>query len=117
MTIASEGGDMKKVFVYALFLALVSVTHAQETRPQPSPEQVREQMEAAFGAMAPFMGKMMEAMIEAQLTVVSKPASAEKMAQYVKNFYEALLKQGFSKHEALRIVTSISMPSASPSTK
>jgi hypothetical protein len=78
---------------------------------------MRQQMEVAFGAMAPMMGKMMEAMIEAQLAVISKPDSAEKMAQYVKNFYEALIKQGFSKDEAFKIVTSVSLPSASLSTK
>jgi len=108
---------MKKLVVCALLFVLVSVTNAQEKRPQPSPEEVRQQMEVAFGAMAPMMGKMMEAMIEAQLAVVSKPDSAEKMARYVKNFYQALIKQGFSKEEAFKIVTSISMPSASLSTK
>jgi hypothetical protein len=108
---------MKKLLVCTLFFILVSVVDAQEKRPQLSPEEMRQQMEVAFGAMAPMMGKMMEAMIEAQLTVISKPDSAEKMAQYVKNFYEALIKNGFSKEEAFKIVTSISIPSASLSTK
>ena len=108
---------MKKLLVCTLFFVLVNVVDAQERRPQPSPEEIRQQMEVAFGAMAPMMGKMMEAMIEAQLAVISKPESAEKMAQYVKNFYEALIKHGFSKEEALKIVTSISLPSASLSTK
>jgi len=108
---------MKKLLVCTLFFVLVNVVDAQERRPQPSPEGIRQQMEVAFGAMAPMMGKMMEAMIEAQLAVISKPESAEKMAQYVKNFYEALIKHGFSKEEAFKIVTSISLPSASVSTK
>jgi hypothetical protein len=108
---------MKKLLVCTLFFILVSVVDAQEKRPQLSPEEMRQQMEVAFGAMVPMMGKMMEAMIEAQLTVISKPDSAEKMAQYVKNFYEALIKNGFSKEEAFKIVTSISIPSASLSTK
>lgn len=108
---------MKKLLVFGLFLVMVGVVDAQEKPHQPSPEEMRHQMEAAFGAMAPMMGKMMEAMIEAQLAVISRPESAEKMAQYVKNFYEALIKQGFTKEEALKIVTSISIPSASLSTK
>jgi len=108
---------MKKFLLVVLLLSFVSVVNAEEKRPQPSPEEVRHQMEVAFGAMAPMMGKMMEAMIEAQLSVVSKPESAQKMATYVKNFYEALIKQGFSKEEAFKIVTSVSLPSASLSTK
>jgi hypothetical protein len=108
---------MKKLLVCTLLFILASVVDAQEKRPQPSPEEMRQQIEVAFGAMAPMMGKMMEAMIEAQLAVISKPDSAEKMAQYVKNFYEALIKRGFSKKEAFKIVTSISLPSASLSTK
>ena len=71
---------MKKLLVCTLFFVLVNVVDAQERRPQPSPEEIRQQMEVAFGAMAPMMGKMMEAMIEAQLAVISKPESAEKMA-------------------------------------
>jgi len=71
---------------------------------------MKQQMEVAFGAVAPMMGKMMGAMIEAQLAIISKPESAEKIAQYVKNFYEALIKHGFSKEEAFKIFTSISLP-------
>jgi hypothetical protein len=108
---------MKKLLLVFLLFGVVSISNAQEARPQSSPEELRKQMEMTLGMMAPMIGKMMEAMIEAQLTVVSKPESAEKMAQYVKNFYEALMKQGFSREEALKIVTSLSMPSASPPTK
>jgi hypothetical protein len=39
------------------------------------------------------------------------------MARYVKNFYDALIKQGFSKEEAFKIVTSLSMPAAAQSGK
>lgn len=63
------------------------------------------------------MAKMIEVGIESQLTVLSKPEAAEKMARYVRNFQEALIKQGFSKEEALRIVTSLSLPSATASPK
>jgi hypothetical protein len=110
---------MKRLLIYVLVLLLgiISVGNAQEKRPQPSGEEIQQQMEKTFAMMVPMMGKMVEAMIEAQLSVVSKPESAEKMARYVKNFQEALVKQGFSREEALRIVTSLPMPSASPSSK
>lgn len=110
---------MKRLLIYVLVLLLgiISVGNAQEKRPQPSGEEIQQQMEKTFAMMEPMMGKMVEAMIEAQLSVVSKPESAEKMARYVKNFQEALVKQGFSREEALRIVTSLPMPSASPSSK
>ena len=105
------------ICILVIVLGFIAVGNTQEKPPQPSPEAMRQQMEAAFGAMAPMMGKMTEAMIEAQLLIISKPESAEKMATYVKNFYEALMKQGFSKDEAFKIVTSVHIPSASLSTK
>ncbi len=105
------------ICVLVMMLGFIAVGNAQEKPEKPSPEAMQKQMEAAFSAMAPMMGNMMEAMIEAQLSVISKPESAEKMATYVKNFYEALLKRGFSKDEAFKIVTSVSIPSASLSTK
>jgi hypothetical protein len=110
---------MKRSLICALVIVLgfIAVGNAQETKSQPSPEQIQKQMETTFAMMAPMMGKMVEAMIEAQLSALAKPESAEKIAQYVKNLQEALMKQGFSKEEALKIATSLPLPSASMSSK
>jgi hypothetical protein len=109
---------MKRFLVPAvLMLASVPAFAQEQPKAPPSPEQMRQIMDATLGAMVPFMSKMVEAMIQSQLDVVSRPESADKMARYVRNFHDALIKQGFSKQEALQIVTSVAMPSAAPPAK
>lgn len=65
--------------------------------------------------MAPMMGLMMQNMMDGMITYMSKPETAEKLATYAKNYYDALIKKGFTKEEALKIVTSIN-PLSMPST-
>ena len=113
---------MKKLVIclLALVLGFIAVGNAQNKQPQPSPEEIQKQIDTTFDMMTPMMSRMVEVMIEAQLTVLAKSESAEKIARYVKNLYEALMKQGFSKDEALKIATSLplpSIPSASMSPK
>jgi len=60
--------------------------------------------------MGPLVGNMMGGMLDVQLAKLAEPQTAEKMAAYVRNFYDALRKKGFSKEEALNIVTSVSFP-------
>jgi hypothetical protein len=74
-------------------------------------------MDATMGAMVPMMGRMMEVMIEAQLKSAVLPGTAERIATFKKNLYDALLKQGFSKDQAMQLVVATGLPSASPSSK
>ncbi len=60
-----------------------------------------------MGDMTQSMTNMAEAMVGAQLKVLSKPETAEQLATFTHNYYEALVKKGFTKSEALQIVTSV----------
>ncbi len=75
---------------------------------EPSSEEMQELMSAMMG---PMMARMMESMMETMLKILAKPESAEQLATFSKNFYDALIAKGFSKEDALRIVVSIGMPS------
>ncbi len=55
--------------------------------------------------MGNMMGSMMEANLKAYITLLGKPEVAEKLASFTKNYYDALVAKGFTKEEALRIVT------------
>jgi hypothetical protein len=104
---------VKYVMAMVVLLLAATFSQAQDKPPkQPSPEEMQKIMESAMGPMVPLMARMTESMIQAQLELMSKPESAEKMARYVRNLYEALQKQGFSKEEALRIAIALPMPSA-----
>jgi phage gp29-like protein len=103
-------------------VALVALTgtdvHAQQTQQTPpNPEQLKQVMQATMGAMVSVMGPMTEAVIDAQLNSAAKPETAEKIATFKRNLYEALLKKGFNGIDAMQIVISTSMPSAAPATK
>ena len=74
-------------------------------------------MQATMGAMVPVMGPMTEAVIEAQLNSAAKPETAERIAAFKRNLYEALLKKGFNGQDAMHIVIATPLPSASPAAK
>lgn len=55
--------------------------------------------------MLKHMGSMTSDMINAQYDTLAKPETAEKLATFCKNYYDALIRKGFTKDEALRIVS------------
>ena len=108
---------MKFAFAMCLMTVVACSANGQESpaRRQPSPEDMKQLMETSFGAMAPMMGKMTEAMLEAQLSVAEKPETAKRVATFKKNLFDELQKQGFSKRDALAIVQTTPLPAAAPS--
>ena len=90
---------------------------AQQAQQPPSPEQMKQIMQATMGAMVSVMGPMTEAVIESQLAMAAKPETAERIAVFKKNLYDSLVQKGFKAQDALQIVVATSAPTASPSTK
>jgi hypothetical protein len=78
---------------------------------------MKQIMQATMGAMVSVMGPMTDAVIEAQLNSAAKPETAERIATFKRNLYEALLKKGFNGVDAMHIVVATPLPSASPSSK
>ena len=104
--------------VLSLGAFLTSQAMAQPAAtPPPTPEQMKQIMQATMGAMVSVMGPMTEAVIEAQLNAAAKPETAERIAAFKRNLYEALLKKGFNGLDAMHIVVATPMPSASPAAK
>ena len=83
------------------------LARAQEQQ-EPSPEEVQQMMQ---NMMVPMMGDMMRVMMNSMAKTLSEPQIAEHFATFTRNYYNALLSRGFSKEEALRIVTSTGIPS------
>ncbi len=92
-----------------LALLLLVPTAASGQRPS-KPDSIQAQMEQASAMMGPMMGQMMESMMEGMLRVMSKPENAERLAVFTRNYYDALVRKGFSKDEALQIVIAAGMP-------
>ena len=104
-----------------ILLAAVATATAQAQQKQPSPEEIQKFMDIAMNstlnAMVPIMGKMTENMIEAQLTIAERASTAERMAAFKKNLYDALIKKGFTASQALQITVATNPPSATPIAK
>ena len=95
-------------FVLATSITTVPLASQQPTKPD------SVQFAQMQGMMGPMMEQMMTAGMTATLRVLAKPESAQQLATFVKNFYDALVAKGFSKEDALKIVAAVGMPHAAP---
>ncbi len=95
-----------------LALTLPETAHGQD-RPakRPPAEAPADSMQVSMDAMMPMMGQMMMAMMNAMLDVAAQPETAEKMATFSKNYFDALMRKGFTRDESLRIVMAARLPS------
>ncbi len=92
----------------ALFVAFIimpiDATSQERKGKEPSSDEV-------MSMMGPMMSNMMQVMMESMLTTMAKPQTAERLATFTKNYYDALIAKGFSKEDALKIVVSVGIPS------
>lgn len=58
----------------------------------------------------PMFGQIMKTTMEAQLEIIAKFETADKLASFTKNFNDALIEKGFSKDQAFKIVLSAGFP-------
>ncbi len=75
---------------------------------QPSAEEVRQMMQ---GVMGPMMGEMMSSMLKSMSKTLAEPQVAQNFAAFTRNYYQALIDKGFTTDEALKIVSSVGLPS------
>jgi hypothetical protein len=125
----NHGGSMKRIICFMsiclLLLAVclgtpfqvVAADQATDAKKERTPEEMKQFMDATFGAMVPMMAKITEIAIQTQLKEGAKLETAAQLATFKKNLYDALIKQGFSKQDAFQIMLNTSLPSATPSTK
>jgi hypothetical protein len=82
---------------------------AQQPSPSPSLRDTAfsarmQQMMGMFNEMGPMYETMTKGMIEGTLKALGDPENVERMAVFMRRYYLALIKQGFTKDEALQIV-------------
>ena len=111
---------MRAVLVISAVVIAAGPLAAQQPTPAPRPAkpdstQARAQEAAAMMGpmmqqMAPMMGQMAAFSLEGTLAALAKPENAERLADFTKNYYDALVKRGFTKDQALQIVVAVGMP-------
>ncbi|MFD2872252.1 hypothetical protein ACFS5N_07230 [Mucilaginibacter ximonensis] len=62
-----------------------------------------------FNAMAPMFGTMIKAVMDAQLSFYQDDNKIKEIAKATHKYYEALITEGFSQDQALKIITSESL--------
>ncbi len=95
-----------------LFVCGTAWAQAAPAQAQPTPEQMKQVMQTAMASVIAMIRPMTEATIDAQLVMAEKPDTAERVASFKKNLFDALVKKGFKTDEALQIVISTGIPSA-----
>lgn len=85
-----------------------------QPKQKPSPEEMQKAMEASMAMFVPVLVKMTEGIVDAKLEIAGKPETAERIATFKRNLYDALIRQGFTKDEALRMTINTGFPSAMP---
>jgi hypothetical protein len=62
--------------------------------------------------MVPMYGQIAKATIDATLDVFVQPETADRLATFARNYYDALIAKGFTKDEAIVIVARFGFPGA-----
>lgn len=109
---------MRTILVTTVLLAVASPFAAQQPPAQDSAQRRAQQNAAMMGPMmqqtmqqmAPMMGQMAGMALEGTLVILAKPENAERLADFTKNYYDALIKRGFTKEQALQLVTGVGLP-------
>lgn len=60
--------------------------------------------------MNPMYISMSKGMVEGTLQALDQPATAVRLASFMRRYFEALVKAGFSTDEALQIVVAVGLP-------
>jgi len=93
-----------RLIIVAVALLLVVFSPSSAQQPSKPDSAAIAQMAGMFNQMGPMYESMSQAMIEGTIKVLEKPETIERLARFARRYYEALIKQGFSKEEALQIV-------------
>jgi len=73
-------------------------------------DQLQKQMLATQEARLPLVEKEIELRFRAPLKVLGEPESSALLARYIRSLYENLVKEGFTKEEALQIASRVPFP-------
>ena len=105
-----RSSSLASAVALAAALAFPAALRAQARGASPQSPPSAEAMDAQMTMMAPMMGRMMQTMMEAVLAVAARPETANQMATFTKNYFDALVAKGFTRDEALRIVMAHGFP-------
>lgn len=108
----------RHTLVLSTLCALSSLAFSQSLPSlKPSPEDMQKMMDSSQVSMLLMLGRTTEASLEAQLKVAERPETAERIATFKKNLFDALRRKGFTAEQSLQMVNATALPGAAPGGK
>ena len=98
-----------RFFLFASLLCTAMGASAQVST-RPSPEEMLRVTDSATAANLATLERTTEAQLNAQLRLAERPESAERVASFKKNLFDALRKKGFTAEQAMQIVVATPLP-------
>ena len=101
---------MNRIFVIPLIVLCLQISaktgHAQEEGNNGPIDQPGNRFSQLFESMQPVLTKTMET----YLNFLAQPQTGEKIAAFQKNYYDALIKKGFSEDQAFQLLRDVGNP-------
>jgi hypothetical protein len=69
-----------------------------------------QQFAGAFNQMGPMYETMMRSMLQGTLKALADSENVERLATFIRSYYLALVRHGFTREEALQIVAGFGIP-------
>lgn len=113
---------LRRLTLAAAFVLAAMLLCAAPSQAQDEPQWVEEADSLDWAAdstaffmdmMGPTFGIMMEQMMDALIRVLEQPETAERLATFARNYYDALIDKGFTEDQAMRLVIAIGFPALS----
>ena len=83
----------------------------QQMERQQEMQEMQQHMQQQMSSMLPMMSTMLQNLTQSTMAALADPRTAQDLAKFIRNYYQALMAQGFTPEEALRIVSSVGLPS------
>lgn len=109
----------RTVLVAAVLLAGASAVEAQQpatqTRSDSAASAFAKMMRSMMDEQTARLGAVVAVTTAARAEALAKPETAQNLATFIRNLYDALIAKGFSKDDAMRIVSSFAATATSSS--
>lgn len=111
---------MNRIFMFSLFMTFALMVSPNSAAGQDSNDPKRKEETSPanlFGglfddSMHAQLTEMATKVIDGYLDYLAKPQTAKKLATFQKNYYDALIEQGFTKEQAFELVLRFGNPLA-----
>ncbi|MET0855435.1 MAG: hypothetical protein ABWY27_01685 [Telluria sp.] len=110
---------MRRHLIVPLVFCLVGgPAGAQSTAPsRPTPEDLLRMTDASTASTLAMLERVGESQLNAQLKMAERPETAERIATFKKNLFDALRRKGFTAEESFQIMASTPIPAVSTSAR